>query len=409
MGKRIAFISVHECPLASSEGKDRGGINVYTYELGRALSRLGWHVDAFTRIQDDIYERVVSVNERFRVIHLPNGPHTPLGKQEILDHLPEFTGGLVQFAEAENRPYDLMHAHYYLSGLVAEAANKTFPVHIPVVMTYHTMGLMKQLVSRGDTQDPAPRISLERRLTTSLDHFVTASETGKEYLTTLYDADPERVSVIPPGVDTDLFRPIGKAQAQAEIGMEPDTKSILAVGRIDPVKGFDTLLAAIKILLNRHPALTDTLCLTIVGGDMDQDKSVWSKELTRLESLRRALNLTTTVRFIPPQPQERLPFYYNAADVVVMPSHYESFGMVALEAVACATPVIATDVTGISQVLKGLPQGHIVSANNPVALAGEIYHVLSNPHEKKRTTDLSGFTWDSAAGRMAEVYRRLTP
>lgn len=404
--KRIAMISVHECPLASSEGKERGGINVYTFELSKALARRGWQVDAFTRIQDDVNPRIVQVTDRFRVIHLPNGPHAPLGKQEILNHLAEFTESFRQFARAQPEPYSLIHAHYYLSGLVAEAANRTFPAHVPVVMTYHTMGLMKQLVSRGDARDPAERIVLERQLIRSLDHFVSVSETGKEYLTTLYDADPDRISVIPPGVDTNLFRPIGSAQPQQKSRKTPAT-SILAVGRIDPVKGFDTLLAAMKILLHKHPALRQTLHLTIVGGDLDQNQSAWSGELRRLESLRQALKLTAAVRFVPPQPQEELPQYYHAADVVVMPSHYESFGMVALEAIACGKPVIATDVTGISPVLKDLPQGHIVSANNPLALARKIYHVLTHPQEPNYPTDLSQFTWESAARKMAQLYLRL--
>lgn len=394
--KRVAMITVHECPLASSEGKERGGINVYTFELSKALTRLGWQVDAFTRIQDDVNPRIVQVNDRFRVIHLPNGPHTPLSKKEILRFLPEFTKALAPYI---NR-YKIVHAHYYISGTVAET------LKIPFIMTFHTLGLMKQLVSRGVSEDPNERIGLERKLAKSAKTIITASDAGKEYLTAMYDAAPEHVVTIPPGVDTTLFHPMDKTSAKKRIGADPKHHVILSVGRIDPVKGFDVLLIALKMLFQRNPNLGGRVCLWIVGGDVEQPKSQWSRELKRLDELRSALHLATTVRFVPPQPQEELPYYYNAADVLVMPSHYESFGMVALEAAASGTPVIATDVTGISSVLKDLPGGHIVSANNPIALSEEIAHVLEKQHESE-AVPLNDFTWERIAKRMEGVYKAL--
>lgn len=409
MTNRVAFISVHECPLASSEGKERGGINVYTYELGKALAARGWDVDAFTRIQDDTNPRIVQVTEGFRVIHLPNGPHTSLSKKQILSSLPEFTQSFKDFMKKEQITYDILHAHYYLSGLVALEMNNMFATPVPIVMTFHTMGLMKQLVARGNTsEDPDSRVSLERNIAATVPSIITSSETGKQYLSSFYDCPEEKIHVIPPGVDTTLFRPLKKESAREHIGMDSRERMILAVGRIDPVKGFDVLLAAMKILLHRRPDLGENICLCIVGGDVEQTKQQWSRELKKLDDLRSSLHLTTTVRFVPPQPQEELPYYYSAADVVVMPSHYESFGMVALEAIACGTPVIATDVTGISHILKEVPQGHVVSANNPVLLASEIEHVLSTPHEKIGTSPkIQSFDWGRIAGRIADEYRRV--
>lgn len=401
--KRIAMISVHECPLASSEGKERGGINVYVYELSKALSRLGWYVDAYTRVQDDINPRVVSVNDRFRVIHIENGPHTPLSKEGILEALPEFTNNMRTFIEQEHIEYTAIHTHYYLSGMVAQSLKKT--LNTPVVMTFHTLGLMKELVSRShDAGDPPERIQQERILAQTLDRFITSSDAGKEYLTTLYDCPDERISTIPPGVDTDLFTPMNKADAKAHIHADPDHHIILAVGRMDPVKGFDILLVALKTLLKRNPSLAGNVCLWIVGGDIEQQKDQWSMELKKLETLREELGLTAVVKFVPPQPQEALPYYYNAADVLVMPSHYESFGMVALEAIACNTPVITTDVTGISPILKETNQGRIVSANNPLALATEIQHVLNTPKISKTASPTAAYDWDTIAARIADVY-----
>lgn len=401
--KRIAMISVHECPLASHEGKERGGINVYVFELSKALARLGWYVDAYTRVQDDINPRIVSVNDHFRVIHIESGSHSPLSKDEILSTLPEFIDNMLSFIQKENITYSAIHSHYYLSGIVGQTLKDS--LHIPVIMMFHTLGLMKELVSRSkNTDDPKERIPLERHLAKTIDHFVTSSEAGKEYLMTLYDCPETKISTIPPGVDTALFKPMDKTAAKAHIHADPDHHVILAVGRMDPVKGFDVLLVALKALLKRNPTLSNQVCLWIVGGDIEQQKNQWSRELKKLKTLREELGLTATVKFVPPQPQEELPYYYNAADVLVMPSHYESFGMVALEAIACGTPVIATDVTGISPILKETNQGRIVSANNPLALATEIQHVLTSPETTTHQQQLSTYDWDTVAEKIADVY-----
>ncbi len=403
--KRIAMISVHECPLASSEGKEQGGINVYVFELSKALARRGWYIDAYTRVQDDINPRIVPVHDRFRVIHIPNGPHTPLSKDNILSSLPEFTSSMLSFIQNEKITYTALHSHYYISGVVGQTLQTS--LHIPVIMTFHTLGLMKALVSRSkNTGDPKSRIPIERHLAQTLDHFITSSEAGKEYLTTLYDCPENRISIIPPGVDTTLFTKMDKATTKAYIHADPNHHVILAVGRMDPVKGFDVLLVALKALVKRNPSFIGRVCLWIVGGDIEQQKERWSYELKKLETLRRELGLTTMVKFIPPQPQETLPYYYNAADVLVMPSHYESFGMVALEAIACETPVITTDVTGISPILKETNKGRIVSANNPLALATEIEHVLKHPHLKKSKPHVSTFDWDTVAEKIENIYMR---
>lgn len=404
MNKHVAMISVHECPLASSEGKERGGINVYVYELSKALARLGWNVDAYTRIQDTVNPRVVSVSDRFRVIHIPSGNPMPLSKKDILTAIPEFTNHMREYMKEHNLSYDVFHGHYYLSGLVASQLRETLDT--PLVMTFHTLGLMKQLVARSkDTDDPVERVPIEKRLIDEASSVITSSETGKEYLAALYDAPEHKIITIPPGVDTTLFRKIPMQEAKKHIHADPKHRVILAVGRIDPVKGFDVLLVALKMLLRRRPGLSDRLCLWIVGGDIGQNQTQWSRELKKLNQLRESLHMSATVKFVPPQPQEELPFYYNAAEVLVMPSHYESFGMVALEAIACGRNVIATDVTGISPILKDLPQGHVIGANNPIALADQIEHVLDHPRNQNVTnTSVELFDWKAIAGKIAGVY-----
>ena len=273
-------------------------------------------------------------------------------------------------------------------------------------MTFHTLGLMKQLVARSkDTDDPPERIAVERDLVMYAHRLITSSVTGKEYLAALYDTPENKIITIPPGVDTKVFRPIPAAVAKKHIHADTHHKIILAVGRIDPVKGFDVLLVSLKMLLRKHPDYLDRLCLWIVGGDVGQNQNEWSRELKKLDTLRKTLHLSATVKFVPTQSQEELPYYYNAADVLVMLSHYESFGMVALEAIACGTQVIATDVTGISPILKDLPQGHIVSANNPLALSEQIKHVIEGaPHPQVPAEAIRMFDWNEIASRVSGVY-----
>lgn len=406
--KRIAMISVHECPLASSEGKERGGINVYVFELAKALSKQGWHIDIFTRLQDDINPTIVQVNPTMRVIHIACGPHTPLSKKEILHHIDEFTKGVHTFITNENLTYDIFHAHYYLSGIIAKSLSNLSQPPIPWIMTFHTLGLMKQLVSRTSTlEDPQERVDIERTLAKSATHVMTTSANDKAYVAALYDVSPISIQTIPPGVDTTLFQPQPKDQAKKDIGADLDHHIVLAVGRIDPVKGFDVLLYAMKMLFVKNPNLAKNTCLWIVGGDIGEDQNSWSAELKKLTVLQSVLGLSTTVKFIAPQSQAELVHYYNAADVVVMPSHYESFGMVALEALACDTPVITTDVMGISPMVKEFPKGHVISANNPVLLSEQLEHVLNENHGFFVNKDtMQKFNWESIAKQVSVLYEK---
>lgn len=404
--KRIAMISVHECPLASSEGKEKGGINVYVYELSKALGKIGYTIDIYTRVQDTTNPRIVQVNEHVRVIHIVAGPQSVIPKKTVIDHLSEFATNMNTFMEKESLSYDVIHAHYYYSGIVAHTLKKDFHRAVPIIMTFHTLGLMKQLVSRNElSHDPHVRIAMEQMLVRDSDFFVTSSENDAQYLETLYDCPESKIRSISPGVDTTLFYPQDQMKAKAAIGADADHRIILSVGRIDPVKGFDVLLFALKMLLHDHPELTNSLCLWIVGGDVGEDKANWSKELKTLDALRSTLHLHTSVKFVNAQHQEHLPDFYNAADVVVMPSHYESFGMVALEALACGKPVIATDVTGISPMLKTFASGHVISANNPIQLADALFHVTTE-HDTytKNTIDSKNLDWSTMAQEMKNVY-----
>ncbi|MCS7070203.1 MAG: glycosyltransferase, partial [Anaerolinea sp.] len=329
--RAVAMISFHTCPLASQEGKETGGMNVYVLELSRQLARQGIAVDVFTRSQDELQPHIVQVDPLFRVIHVPAGPESPVPKKQLIQYVPEFVANTRQFIAEHSARYDLLHCHYYLSGLAGLELRSAIDPALPIVMTFHTLALMKNLVARNEPErEDMQRIEAEYRLVSAVDRIIAPSESDMLYLQYLYQADPDKVTVIPPGVDLERFHPIDQAEARRALGMPLDDHVILYCGRIEPLKGIDMLLYATRIMMARNPELR--VCVYIIGGDISQPRDQWSAELSKLETLRGVLKLTPVVHFAGQQPQEVLPLYYSAADVVVMPSHYESFGMAAAEA-----------------------------------------------------------------------------
>lgn len=389
----IAMISYHTCPRASEEGKETGGMNVYVLELSKALAKLGHTVDIFTRSHESNDPVAIDEAPGLRVFHIQAGPRAIIPKRLMPRYIPEFIETARKLVGSSAR-YDIMHAHYYQSGLVAE---KVLALRrIPFVMTFHTLGLMKNLVARDTLErEGQTRIKAEVSLVARADAIIASSENDRDYLSYLYDAETSRIHVVHPGINTDLFHPAAQGSARKAIGADSTHKIILFVGRIEPLKGIDTLLFALKILKSQNP--TQTVCLWIVGGDISEPEERWPKTLKYLSQLRKDLGIPPeSVHFVGRQPQTKLPDYYNAADVVVMPSHYESFGMAALEAMGCGVPVITTNVTGVSAHVE-----HVISANNPIALAGQISHVLGTPHTRKAFTS---FTWGEAALKTVGVY-----
>jgi D-inositol-3-phosphate glycosyltransferase len=405
--KNIAMISYHTCPLASAEGKETGGMNVYVLELSRKLVTLGVSVDIFTRSQGADNARIVHVVPGLRVIHLVAGPEESVSKKNLLP----FTGGFVKqfqdFCQKESLTYDLLHCHYYLSGLIGREIRKLNP-GTPLIMSFHTLALMKNLVARNDAEkEDTGRIYAEMELVAEADAVIALSEGDRQYLKYFYNAPEAKIYIIPPGVDTDMFCPIDRNTAKEHIRVTRDGKIILFVGRIEPLKGIDVLLYAIKIVKMRNPDMP--ICLCIVGGDISQPSLSWSKTLKELDALRKILNIETTVNFVGQQKQSELPYYYNAADAVVMPSHYESFGIAALEAMSCGVPVITTNVAGISSLIDKEHSSLVTSVNNPLLLASQIEHLLRHPEKREEMgmairNKISDLTWDNIARKVSAVY-----
>ncbi len=354
-------------------------MNVYVRELMRQLGRRGVLVDAFTRSQSSLEPHVpdIDLGPGVRVIHVIAGPEAPLSKAEAYRHLPQFVAGVRAFRAAHGVHYDLYHSHYWMSGWVAQRLAVRRPA--PIVQMFHTLGAMKDL-SRGPDDPPEiePRWLVEHELMQSVDAVVAATAVDRQHMVELYDADPGRLRVIPPGVDLGLFRPIPQAEALAWLGDGPEHRMILFVGRMDPVKGLDTLVQAMALLIQEQPEWRKGACLCIVGGDKPDDPAALDETARRIDRLRAELGLADFVTFLGPQSQADLPFYYSAAQVVVVPSRYESFGMVALEAMACGAPVIASDVGGLSTLVRDGRTGFLVPDGDPVALAARLKLLFNN-------------------------------
>jgi len=350
----VAMLSVHTCPLAALGGKESGGMNVYVREVSRELGRMGVSVDVFTRSQNPEIPRVVSLGERARVIHLPAGDEAPMARVRVHDHLDEFVDGVEAWRIARSIDYDLIHAHYWLSGVAALRLKARWSV--PVMQMFHTLGRLKNRVARSAAEhEPAIRLSEETRIVGACDRIVAANVVERAELLGDYGAAASRIATIPCGVDTDLFAPGDRAAARARLGLD-ERPVLLWVGRLSSTDGPVRLL--------------------IVGGDADEPMSEHEVSLRRRIA---RLGLDGSVCFVGPQPQSVLPLYYGAADVTVLPSYYESFGMVALEAMACGSPVIASRVGGLVTTVRDGVTGFLIPEGDVPALAERIGALVADP------------------------------
>lgn len=412
--RRVAMLSLHTCPLAAPGGKQTGGMNVYVRELMRQLGRRGWRVDAYTRSESADVPHIPDTNlgPNVRVIHIVAGPETPVTKAQIWDEREAFLAGVLAHMEDEGLRYDLYHAHYWMSGWVAERLREAAPA--PFLQMFHTLGAMKDLArSEGSVAEPSDRLREEARIMRDADALVAATPIDRQHMVDLYDADPAKIRIIPPGVDPERFHPMPREEAFAALHEDPCQRVILFVGRPDPVKGLDTLLRSLRLVIERDPSLLENACLCIVGGDkIEEDEAIVDSEMARVQALRRELGLGDFVKFLGSLSQDALRYWYNAAEVVVVPSRYESFGMVALEAMACGTPVIASDVGGLSTLVKDGRTGFLVPDDDPAALADKLQPLLALPeiHDllgEHGVATAEAYAWPAIAERVEALYDEM--
>jgi D-inositol-3-phosphate glycosyltransferase len=408
----IAMLSYHTCPLATLGGKDTGGMNVYVRELTHHLGRLGIHVDVFTRSQDEHVPHVLhDLGYGNRIVHIPAGPEVPRPKIELPDYLPEFVQGINKFAKEKNIHYDLIHSHYWMSGIAGLSLKHEWKV--PILQMFHTLGHMKNIVAQSPSEkEDEARISGEEKILEIADCIIFSTPAEEQQIKNLYQHQPKKFRIIPPGVDTSRFYPISVDEARQAIGVPSQNCMLLYVGRIEPLKGIDTLIRAIA-LMDRTGIMSE--CphfLAIIGGDPNTSEGELSHEMQRLQSLCDELKVDDLVIFLGKQNQETLPYYYSAAQVVIVPSHYESFGLVALEAMACGTPVVASQVGGLAYLIQDGITGFSIPDGDPHLLAARLTTLISDENLRNRmgkqaNAYAQSYDWQIIAAQISQLYSEL--
>lgn len=404
--QRIAMLSVHTCPLAALGGKKTGGMNVYVRELAREFGRMGIEVDVFTRSQDPCIPHIhqgLGVNAR--VIHIPTGPEIALDPEQVYPHLPQFVSNVKAFARLEMLDYDVIYSHYWLSGVAAHALRAAWGV--PVVQMFHTLGRMKDRIA-NHPDSYSERDLHETDIMSWADRLIAATPAERSQMLWLYNAKRKPIEIVPPGVDPRRFYPRPSGDAKDRLGIPPNQKMLLFVGRIEPLKAVDTILEALALLKASDPDLTENLVFNIIGGDPN-DPNHENAEMKRLQTMQRDLGLGGLVQFLGAKDQDALNDYYAASEALIMPSDYESFGMVALEAMAAGTPVIASEVGGLAFLIRDGENGYHIPVREPSALTAKIRYLLAHPDERARMADSAAKTardhsWESIARRLIGIF-----
>ncbi|GAA2062489.1 D-inositol-3-phosphate glycosyltransferase [Streptomyces albiaxialis] len=404
--RRVAMFSVHTSPLHQPGTGDAGGMNVYIVELARQLAAQGTEVEIFTRATTGALDPCVELAPGVLVRHIDAGPYEGLAKEELPAQLCAFTHGVMQ-VWAGHRPgyYDLVHSHYWLSGHVGWLAAERWGV--PLVHAMHTMAKVKNAaLAEGDTPEPAARVIGETQIVRAADRLIANTDEEAGELAFHYGADPSGTAVVHPGVNLDRFcEADGRAAARHRLGLPQDALIPLFAGRIQPLKAPDVLLRAVALLVDEDPRLRSRLVVPVVGGPSGSGLA----KPEGLQKLAAKLGIADLVSFRPPVGQEQLADWYRAASVLVMPSYSESFGLVAAEAQACGTPVVAAAVGGLPVAVRDGVSGYLVAGHDPAEYARALRRFAADPHLAPRLGEAAarhaqGFGWGAAASATAEVY-----
>ena len=391
---RIAMLSAHSCPVGKLGTKDTGGMSVYIREIACELGKQGHLVDIYTRVHDPEDRQIYELNQNARLIHLRAGRDEEMHKLAVYSYLPDFASNVEDFKGQNNLQYDLIFSHYWLSVLAGVYLQEWW--HVPHIAMFHTLGAVKRAIKEDtglalDEDELELRIETERDLIRRCEYIIAPTEREKEEFIRHYGASSEKISVVPCGVNLGQFRVVNKTRARQYLGLGDD-KIILFVGRIDPLKGIDKLIKALPYLRS----IEGLRLLVIGGGEHSQH------EIEQLRKLACDLKVDNLVTFMDLVKHERLPYFYSGADVCVVPSYYESFGLVALESLACGTPVVATNVGDFSNIILEGETGYVVGDNIPQHLAEKMASLLSRPCTDEESAQLirstiSEFSWSNIA------------
>ena len=411
--RRLAVLSLHTSPLAQPGTGDGGGMNVYVRELSSALARAGVVCDVYTRAAGDDLPAAVEIEPGFRLHHIAAGPPAPLAKEALVDVVDEFADGVLKSMSAagsyggdDDLPFDAVHANYWLSGIAGHTIKHQ--LNLPLVSTFHTLDRVKAEVSAEEVEADSDhlRAEAEASIIRCSDTVLASCSVEAAQITELYGADPSRIRIVAPGVDHAFFGPGDRAQARRALDLPARGPLLLFVGRIQPLKGAAVAVATLASVARDQPDAH----LVVVGGPSGPHGD---EEVARIEALVDGLGLRDRVLFVPPRPHELLSTYYRAADVCLVPSRSESFGLVALEAAACGTPVVASDVGGLRSLVDHGRTGYLVEEPDPEAYAAWVRQILAEPLLAERLSTGSvlrarRYTWARAARLLVDIYADLT-
>ncbi|MCE7064926.1 glycosyltransferase family 1 protein [Dyadobacter sp. CY326] len=407
MKKQIAFISEHASPLAVLGGVDSGGQNVYVAEICKSLAKLGYVIDIFTRKDNEELPQIVSWLPNIRVIHIDAGPAKAVAKEMLLGYMDEFTRSMIRFIRSNNVQYDLVHANFFMSGLVASRIKSR--LGIPYVITFHALGKIRMIHQKEKDAFPAARLDIEQMIVDDADYLIAECPQDREDLIDYYHADPSRISIIPCGFSSNEFYPASKAGARRKLGLQKDELILLQLGRVVPRKGIDNVIRAMHYLKD-----IPKIKLLVVGGSTDKPDFDNDPELRRLRDIAQKEGVATAVEFVGRRNRQELRHYYQAADFFISTPWYEPFGITPLEAMACGTPVIGSDVGGIKYTVEHAKTGFLVPPHNPEALANAFKEGISCPEKYKDLCENAlrrvneNFTWDFVAKKAHHLYARVT-
>ena len=394
----MAFLSIHSSPLGQAGSRDTGGMSTYLLGLSGALGRQGHLIDLYTRAANPFQAEILEIATNVRLIQIDDGFGSP-AKNKLYNHFPAIADKIDKFCHRTGSAYEIIFSHYWLSGCVGRTLQQRWKT--PHLLMFHTLGLAKNEACQGENE-PQLRIDEEEALARESDRIIVAAKQEKERMLAYYDLPPEKVSVIPSGIDRDLFRPGDRVKAKLQLGFGKE-KLILYVGRIEPVKGLDLLIKAVTLL----PA-EENYRLLIIGGD-----DLNSPLVQRLKEISAELGIARKINFKGLVEHDQLSLYYNAADITVLPSAYESFGLVVLESIACGTPVVAGPVGIIPELVAPADQGAhclLVTDRSPASWAAAIRQAFLLPKPISPTaieTVLAPFSWPAIASRLAAECQSL--
>lgn len=396
----ICFISYWSCPLTRIGVMSGGGMSVYLVNLANNLGELGHRVDIFTRAHKEKDEKVLEIHKRVRIIHLKQI------KNNLYQDAVFFADKIIQFFNKEEIGYDLLHGHYFFSGLAGLALKKK--LNLPLFSTFHSLAIPKEIYA--GIKEPK-RVIAEKKIIQQSDGIIVSTEIERKDLITLYKAQRNKIFIVPPGVNHHLFHYRDERVARKKLGLPLDKKLILFVGRIDPIKNISVLITALAILHDEYQGFKHNVLNILIGGD-PRKRNFWQqKEAKKIDLLIKEKNIDCCVKFIGSKPVSELPFYYSAVDLVVLPSIYESFGLVILEAMASQKAVIASKVGGLKFLVKEKKNGRLFQSSNARQLSRIIWELINDKKERNRLGNNAliysrGFSWGKQAKKIVSIYNK---